>query len=443
MIRIRQTFDRHGLLLRCTRIRVELVRKGAVATTPDVLEVSLTAQQKELIQAQLQNLLASPVFRNSQRYPALLRYVIEETLAGNADQLKERTLGITVFHRAPDYDTSADPVVRVTAGEVRKRLAQYYQDHASELRIDLPAGSYVPYFHLGSQVEQAPPLAAEAALPVAVEATPPERLERNYRRVLLLAGLVLCLIVTGALLLHRSRSEAALHDFWAPVTTTPAEPGFILGGRWAVYLTADPSAAPGPNAQAHSTDPAERVNTISVGDALSFARVASFLSRRGHRYTAASSAQTSLEDLRAHPSVLFGAFNNSWTLRATDTLRFRLRFSDQPQKDRIGWIEDTTNPARQWSVHWDQPMLSMTRDYAIVARYFDPETEQEVVLAAGLGENGTTAASEFLTNGHYLAQLDHFAPGGKWAKRNVEAVLETEVVGGRSGPPKVIAANFW
>ncbi len=73
---------------------------------------------------------------------------MEHTLAGRSAELKERLLGIEVFRRAPDYDTNTDPVVRVTAAEVRKRIAQYYQEpgHAHEIRIDVPTGSYVPHF---------------------------------------------------------------------------------------------------------------------------------------------------------------------------------------------------------------------------------------------------------------------------------------------------------
>jgi hypothetical protein len=87
-------------------------------------------------------------FASSKRYPQLLRYIVEQTLAGNEDDLKERTLGVEVFHRPPDYDTNLDPVVRLCAAEVRKRLAQYYQSpaHAGELRIELNPGSYIPVF---------------------------------------------------------------------------------------------------------------------------------------------------------------------------------------------------------------------------------------------------------------------------------------------------------
>src|SRR6266566_9643823 len=106
--------------------------------------------EREAIRNQMERMLANPLFKNSKRYPNLLRYIVEHTLAGFPAELKERTLGIEVFGRQPDYDTNADPIVRATAGEVRKRIAQYYQnlEHEGEARIHLSPGSYVPEFEL-------------------------------------------------------------------------------------------------------------------------------------------------------------------------------------------------------------------------------------------------------------------------------------------------------
>src|SRR6202161_4606498 len=107
------------------------------------------ATEAAAIREQLDRLLAHPLFSNSKRYPVLLAYTVEQTLKGNAAELKERSIGIEVFGRSPSYDANADPVVRITAGEVRKRLMQYYYDsaHDGELIIELPIGSYVPTFH--------------------------------------------------------------------------------------------------------------------------------------------------------------------------------------------------------------------------------------------------------------------------------------------------------
>src|ERR1700688_2598396 len=110
---------------------------------------ALTDEERKAIQEQLERLLSTSHFKQSRRFPSFLRFVIDQTLLGQTDLLKERTLGIEIFGREADYDTSSDPIVRVTATEIRKRIAQYYQEpgHEAELRVSLPSGSYVPQFH--------------------------------------------------------------------------------------------------------------------------------------------------------------------------------------------------------------------------------------------------------------------------------------------------------
>ncbi len=71
--------------------------------------------ERVAIREQLERILANPLFRNSKRYPNLLRYIVEHTLDGHKAELKERTLGVEVFGRNPGYDTNADPIVRATA----------------------------------------------------------------------------------------------------------------------------------------------------------------------------------------------------------------------------------------------------------------------------------------------------------------------------------------
>src|SRR5580693_5967898 len=105
-------------------------------------------KERAEVQRQLERLLGNPHFSNSKRFPSFLRFIVQEELEGRGDLLKERTLGIEVFGRDASYDTTSDPIVRVTAAEIRKRIAQYYQEsgHGDELRISLPPGSYIPHF---------------------------------------------------------------------------------------------------------------------------------------------------------------------------------------------------------------------------------------------------------------------------------------------------------
>ena len=110
--------------------------------------------ERQTVLAQLDIIVGSSYFRTSKRYPSFLRFVVEQELAGNGGELKERTIGVEVFGRAITYDTNDDPIVRVTAAEVRKRLASFYAEpaHSSQLRIHLSSGSYVPNFQKPSEL---------------------------------------------------------------------------------------------------------------------------------------------------------------------------------------------------------------------------------------------------------------------------------------------------
>ena len=112
------------------------------------------------IRAELHRILASNIFLNAQRPSQFLRFIVETTLAGNDRQIKEYLLGVEVFKRPPTYDPKDDPVVRIEAGRLRKKLADYYggPGAADPIVIDVPRGGYVPIFSSNSfatQVEDA------------------------------------------------------------------------------------------------------------------------------------------------------------------------------------------------------------------------------------------------------------------------------------------------
>jgi TolB-like protein len=116
----------------------------------------------ESVRDQLQVILASRSFVTATRARRFLTYIVDQTLAGRNDAIKELVLGIEVFDRAGDFDPKVDPIVRVEAGKLRKRLDDYYADEgaAAPLRIAVPKGTYVPLFQVRShetQVEKTVP----------------------------------------------------------------------------------------------------------------------------------------------------------------------------------------------------------------------------------------------------------------------------------------------
>ena len=113
---------------------------GRIDYQAAVARVADFAKDESAIGKQLETILESRVFKGSRRSQEFLRFVVEKSLAGHYDDLKERILGVELFGRPITYDTSQDAIVRVTANDVRKRLARYYEKFAatSEFRIDLP-----------------------------------------------------------------------------------------------------------------------------------------------------------------------------------------------------------------------------------------------------------------------------------------------------------------
>ncbi|HTB16204.1 MAG TPA: hypothetical protein VK752_31770 [Bryobacteraceae bacterium] len=109
---------------------------------------SSDSDSQTAIELELISILNGPAFRSSPRSCAFLRFITEESLDGREESLKERTIGVALLKRDPDYDTGSDAVVRVRANDVRKRLSSHYERCPAKagFRIELPAGSYIPRF---------------------------------------------------------------------------------------------------------------------------------------------------------------------------------------------------------------------------------------------------------------------------------------------------------
>lgn len=159
------------------------------AQSAAITRVVALAPQRKLILEALDRVTASPAFHTSKRGREFFRYIVEHALAGELDQLKERCIGSTLFGRPADYDTGSDSVVRVTANEVRKRLAAYYAqtEPADPITFDLPTGGYIPEIHLDERHLRPVP----ALLPPAPEVLPTPR---TRPRLLPLAGWAVALI---------------------------------------------------------------------------------------------------------------------------------------------------------------------------------------------------------------------------------------------------------
>jgi YD repeat-containing protein len=444
--------------------------------TPNV-EEEQDKERREAVLAELKAILDSSVFRSASRCRQFLQYIVQHQLDGHPEQLKERTIGTEVFQRPAHYSTGDDPVVRVQAGEVRRRLETYYQTTPADspLWIELPRGSYVPTFHWRSLAtatgpETAPPTPAphpdteashSATFPPDPPAVAPARPFRFGRR--LSAGIALLLLITAAIFAFRSdrnkQQKSAMDQFWAPIFNT-RQPILICLAKPVVYrptqdlyhryqishpgtfaTEADRTNQPLPlnSSDKISWDDLYQASDygVALGDAYAAINLSMLLGQMGKpSQVRIGNSYISYEDLRSSPSVVVGAFDNKWTLQLTSNLHF----SFVEDGDDFS-IRELTAGHRIWRTQYNaqgQP----TEDFALIARLLDSRTGQFTVAVAGVSGAGTEAAGEFLSNSHLMGEALRAAPPG-WQQKNLELVLETPVTDSVPGPAHVVASYFW
>ncbi len=408
------------------------------------------------ILSQLTQIQNSRAFCNSARSKEFLSYVVEQTLAGHTDNLKERSIGVNLFHRAPTYDTGEDPIVRVKAGEVRRRLAEYYaaEVQSPEFQIELPVGSYVPKFRRKTHPAPVPhaPEVEAVELPLAPPKQPARWRVRGIAAAAILVGI-------AAVILFRTyyHRPSTIDLFWSPLSSVkqpvlicvPSPVGYAVSTD---LFRQSPAAHTGiydsvakRNATPLQLDPDTSVKWkeitplpdffINKDDAYAAEELYGFFSREHRLSQLRLGTDYTYDDLQSSPAVLVGAYNNPWINRVMSDLPIGFH-----ENEGILWIEDRTKPGQVWKASEEGRRGS--KDFALVARVLNAKTGQFLLIVSGVGMVGTKAAGRFITNEGDLDAAFRSVPAG-WDRKNVEVVLETDIVDGSPSPPHAVAIKVW
>jgi hypothetical protein len=428
---------------------------SATITGPEVL----APQQAALVRRHLQEVMASPAFAGSKRAQDFLRLIVEHALEGEFDRLRERMIGVEMFNRPVDYDTANDSVVRVKATETRKKLAQHYfeRPQKSTVRIDLPTGSYVPRFAFESLEKATEP--ASINVPSALIEQPvviqPEMYEersrrradevshflsrkpRRAQRIALWAAVgVAAIAMIGGLVLRESywqHAKTPIMEVWGPLLTNPGTVLISVGRTH--FEDKETPEPPDATVEQHILRPEARISLAAVQ---AVSQAAGFLQTQHKQFRVHEASSNSLQDLHRLPVVLVSGYNNIWTMRLLQPLRFHFE-----QVGSLHYIADAQHPElHDWSVEFNAPYVQQREDYAIVARFNNATTDGPVLVIAGIGSNGSQAAGEFIVSPDALEALARSAPHGS-LDQNFEAVLKIEVIGGNTGAATVVASQFW
>lgn len=428
---------------------------------------------------ELELILASPFFHASKRSQQFLKYVVQYRLDGNEEPLKERLLGTVLYNRPAGYATGDDSVVRVQAGEVRRRLEQYYQDPPADslVHIDLPLGSYVPEFRWASAIPSLSKNRVDTSVVAENKALP----SRRFRTKALWAAGLVCVLALGAALVssrmnHKKPSGVILDQFWSPIFAT-SKPALIclpmpIFYRPSTALFKRSEKIPGefdkevdrmngrphlrPNDRIAWSDMIEDDDFgVSKGDVKAAFLLSNLLLKMGKDMELKVGSDYGWDDLRNAPAIVIGAFSNPWSMKITSGLHFSFvernpgssavpeaRFSPSEQEAKPLRIQEQGATGRAWSSEFDPRTSILTEDYGLISRLVNSSTGQFVVLVAGITAPGSEAAAEVASSQEELQKALRNTPAD-WYRKNLQIVVKTTVVDGVAGPPEIVAIYVW
>lgn len=421
----------------------------------------ITEELRTAVMLELDRITQSAEFRQSEQSKRLLTYLVEHTLDGKFELLRERAIGMALFGRADGYDTNESPIVRVRANEIRKRLAKYYQEHGNGTRVQLevPAGGYkVELRQVGEPVEAAAaePVAKEAVIePLAAFPAPPEigRPARWRRWTVGVLAAVAAVAAGVGIYGWTSRGGDAVADFWRPALEDP-NAVILCTGHPVVYrftrqfearqtgdqldhyrsLTEPLQLRPDEQFTGRDVVPV-RDQYVGLGSAYAVARIHGWLASHKKDSEIRFGNDLTFTDLRKAPAVLLGAFQNKWSLELSRNLRFVFTTADG-----VPSVRDTQS-GRVWSLPQLKDDGQTDHDYLIISRVFRSETGQFVVLATPITQYGCRAAGDILTNPGPLREA--LAGLKDWKTHNLQLVFEVSVIAQTAGPPRLIASHVW
>lgn len=406
-----------------------------------------------LLREHMRELVESSAFKGSRRCQQFLQYVVEKSLAGQFEDLKERRLGVALFGRSPDYDTGDDAIVRVTASDVRKRLHQYYSEMESATRIELPAGSYVPEFRTLPIRETPPP-------PTPVRPAPARRrVLSKWALTGALAAATLAIsggwVYRGYLTKEKLSARnvlpwSALFRDGRPVQLVLADPDIpamevLTGSRITLSDYANRRYIQNPNAYGADIQRAftllrgVNVAAVDVGIALEISRLATLHGAQVKTHTARSLQMSSFKT-DDHFILLGSPHSNPWSELFAEHLDFEFTYDAALNLEVIRNKRVQSGEAANYA-----PTVGgwgTGHAFATVAVVGNPGQTGKVLLLAGTNAEGTEAAGRFVANAETLArtlQSHGIDPAGPSC--DFQVLLRVSTMAGSANAVEVIACH--
>lgn len=425
----------------------------------------------------LANIFKSKHFAHAPKKQKFLQLICDYYLNGQAKELNEYLIGRDVFERDNKYNPAADPIVRVGAHDIRKKLDLYYQNEgvSDEIRLFIPVGSYEPVF-VRAPVNAPPPVAEPLPDVVKVEDPPAETPVEEDQRGNIVAhpaklwvwvvsalAVMFFLISIGLLYLNRKMQQQLEQNLASQLQDVSATglvwESFIKDSSPTVLILSNPTV----HRSANESDPevltkkgvplspehARELTNLTgnrlpmmpdqtirlvpainmytgIGEAIGVYRLANLLQSVGEKTILKQSRNIGPEDLKQYDVILLGSvYSNQWSKP--------LSIKENFVYGKHGTIENLDPwPGEQaeYKSAFDSRSGILLEDYALISVTPNVAGDHTIMVLAGLYSEGTQAAAEFVTASHTLQELNQqlqYTKGQPGQPRCYQALLKVRV----------------
>jgi hypothetical protein len=430
---------------------------GQVASVEQRPHDGLEEISRNEVDAQLERVCGSTLFRRSKRLQAFLHYICELTLKGESERINEYLLAIEVFGRPSSYSTNEDSTVRRQAHLLREKLEKYYETEGCEdpLRIAVPVGQYVPAF--SRQTDQLRPgtprdakgfsraqvaaLLFVAAILLFFAGRVTGRRDPGPSLASAAAGIIPAPLTAlwgpwlhdpnGAVVCFSSPLTAVIKHYPQPRIGTLVSPSLRVDGAEEELLRSSFDMPPGGYVYMTPSH-----SQIKKGEGLGAVLLARLFATAGAPFKTTESLQLSWNNFRNTNLILFGnSDTNSWLDPLLESYPYHLRTHKGANPRSI--VISNPAPEEQSEYFTEYPSVWNKRrlDYALVSMLPGLDHDVKLLLVNGLNHYATQAAIEYLTTpGDVETLLAHLrgAAGQREGPWFFQLVLRVEV---REGVP--------
>jgi hypothetical protein len=404
-------------------------------------EIGVSVPPEE-IRRTLDRILNSRHFSQAPKKRKFVQLICDYYLAGRAKEINEHLIGLEVYERRDRYSPAEDPVVRVAAHDVRKRLEQYYlhEGRKDEVRLEIPIGSYEPVFKLVSDIpDEIETISAGSHELAAIQDRNPQLAQldserRKLRPIWLIAALAAVAIIFLTISLWRKNQAPGLtaeQDLYSPVWGpffTSQDPTIQVLSNPPVYVPvnkADPDVLQKNSIELSKENSKELfdllektgrsepdlatprlylspVSHTGIGEAIGAHLITGLFRSRGLGITLKQSRNLTGEDLKDRNLIMLGGrWSNAWAgkMQAKEEFYFTPQISIANPKPQPG-------EEPEYRTTFDPRTGQILEDYALITVKPSAQRKNVIMSLEGLRGVGTGAAAEMITNNNYLAEIN-------------------------------------